>query len=191
MVVRNVGHVTALSDFDRCGSVLVSRFFAALDPGDTSCAERIPELHVVPKFPRRIAQAPAAQPAAGDRSNALDRRAAWTAARSIGDAWSRWWLMYGTKGHGLRGGRFTAGGAAYYSYGPVRLELKRVRYAADLAASGVAIWDRRGQRYSATLRLSGRRRGRLRVSWPSRAGATARITGRLGGRRVRLRTPAP
>jgi hypothetical protein len=73
----------------------------------------------------------------------------------------------------------------------VRLELKRVRYAADLAASGVAIWDRRGQRYSATLRLSGRRRGRLRVSWPSRADATARITGRLGGRRGRLRTPAP
>lgn len=46
----------------------------------------------------------------------------------------------------------------------LQLGLKRVRYAADLAASGVAIWDRRGQRYSATLRLSGRRRGRLRVS---------------------------
>jgi pimeloyl-ACP methyl ester carboxylesterase len=191
VVVRNVGHVTALSDFDRCGSILVRRFFAELDPGDTSCAERIPELHAVPKFPRRIAQAPAAKAAAGDRSNALDRRAAWTAARSVGDAWSRWWLMYGSKGHGLRGGRFTAAGAAYYSYGPVRLELKRVRYAADLAASGVALWDRRRQRYSATLRLSGKRRGRLRVSWPSRADATARITGRLGGRRVRLRTLAP
>jgi hypothetical protein len=36
----------------------------------------------------------------------------------------------------------------------VRLELKRVRYAADLAASGVALWDRRRQRYGATLRLS-------------------------------------
>ena len=60
-VVRNVGHVTALSDFDRCGAVLVRRFLTDLDPGDTSCAERIPELHVVPKFPRRAADAPAAE----------------------------------------------------------------------------------------------------------------------------------
>ena len=61
VVVRNVGHVTALSDFDRCGAVLVRRFLTDLDPGDTSCAERIPELHVVPKFPRRVADAPAAE----------------------------------------------------------------------------------------------------------------------------------
>lgn len=191
VVVRNVGHVTALGDFDRCGSVLVRRFLTHLDPGDTSCAEKIPELHVVPKFPRRVAHAPAAEPAPGDRSNALDRRAAWTAARSIGDAWSRWWLMYGAKGHGLRGGSFAVGGADYYSYGPVRLKLKKVRYAEDLAATGEAVWDRREQRYSATLLVFGARRGLLRVSWPSVQNATATITGRLGGRAVRLRTPAP
>ncbi len=191
VVVRNVGHVTALSDFDRCGSVLVRRFFTDLDPGDTSCAEEIPELHVVPKFPRRVADAPAAEPGTGDRSNSLDRRAAWTAARSVGDAWSRWWLIYGEKGYGLRGGSFTAGGAAYYSFGPVRLDLKRVRYAEDLAVSGEAVWDRREQRYSATLRLAGTRRGRLVISWPSAQNAVAEIRGRLGGRVVRLRTPAP
>jgi pimeloyl-ACP methyl ester carboxylesterase len=191
VVVRNVGHVTALSDFDRCGAILVRRFLTDLDPGDTSCADRIPELHVVPKFPGRVADAPAAEPAPGDRSNALDRRAAWTATRSIGDAWSRWWLMYGSKGHGLRGGSFTAAGADYYSYGRLRLKLKKVRYAADLSASGRALWDRREQRYSAMLRVTGKRRGMLRVSWPSQAEATATITGRLGGRTVRLRTPAP
>jgi TAP-like protein len=191
VLVRNVGHVTALGDFDRCGSRLVRRFVINLDPGDTSCAERIPELHVVPKFPRRVAGARAAEPAAGDRSNALDRRAAWAAARSVGDAWSRWWLMYDVNGHGLRGGKFTDVGAAYESYGRLRLKLRRVRFVEDLAASGVAVWDRRKQRYCARLRLSGRRSGRLRVSWPSRANATAKITGRLDGRRVRLRTPAP
>ena len=191
VLVRNVGHVTALGDFDRCGSRLVRRFFTRLDPGDTSCAERIPELHVVPKFPRRVAGAPAAESRAGDRSNAIDRRAAWAVARSIGDAWSRWWLMYDVNGHGLRGGRFTDVGAAYESYGPVRLKLRRVRFVEDLAASGVAVWDRRKQRYRARLRLSGKRTGRLRVSWPSHVDATARITGRLDGRRVLLRTPAP
>ncbi len=191
VVVRNVGHVTALSDFDRCGSRLVRRFFTDLDPGDTSCAEEIPELHAVPKFPRRVADAPAAEPAAGDRSNALDRRVAWTAARTVGDGWSRWWLMYGTKGHGLRGGRFTTGGAAYYSYGPLTLDLNKVRYANDLAVSGEAVWDRGEERYSADLRVSGARRGRLVMSWPSAQNAVAEIRGRLGGRVVRLRTPAP
>ena len=164
-----------MGDFDRCGANLVRRFLTDLDPGDTSCAERIPELHVVPKFPRRVADAPAAEPAPGDRSNALDRRAAWTAARSVGDAWSRWWLMYGAKGHGLRGGSFAAGGADYYSYGPVRLKLKKVRYAEDLAASGEAVWDRREQRYSATLRVFGKRSGRLRSR----------------GRRLTRRRPSP
>lgn len=189
--VRNVGHVTALADFDRCGSVLVRRFLSDLDAGDTSCAKRIPELHVVPDFPRRVAEAPGARPDAGDRSWPLDRRAAWTAARTVGDAFSRWWLMFGMRGHGLRGGSFSAGGAAYYSHGPVRLRLRGARYAEDLAVSGLAVWDRRAGRYRARLTLSGRRGGRLRVSWPSRAGATARITGRIGGRPVSLRTPAP
>jgi pimeloyl-ACP methyl ester carboxylesterase len=192
VIVQNVGHVTAVADFDHCGSALVRRFLTDLDPGDTSCAREVPELHVVPKFPVRVAQAPAAQPSGPtDRSNRRDRRAAWVAARTIGDAWSRWWLMYGSDGHGLRGGRFTAGGAAYYSYGPVSLRLKGVRYASDLRVSGRAVWDRRKARYRATLHPAGARRGRLRVAWPSRADATARITGRLGGRTVRLRTPAP
>jgi TAP-like protein len=189
--VRNVGHVTALPDFDRCGSRLVRRFFTDLDPGDTSCAEQIPELHVVSRFPRRVAGAPGAEPAAGDRSNVLDRRAAWVAARSVGDAWSCWWLMLGEEGRGLRGGKFAASGAADYSYGPVRLRLKRVRLAENLAVSGLAVWDRRAGRHDARLRLSGKRSGLLRVSWPSRARATATIGGRLGGRVVRLRTPAP
>lgn len=183
--------MTAVGDFDRCGSRLVRRFFTDLDPGSTSCVNRIPELHVVPKFPRRVAGAPGAEAAAGDRSSALDRRAAWAAARSVGDAWSRWWLISGTSGHGLRGGRFTDVGADYYSYGPVRLRLRGVRFVADLAGSGVAVWDRRKQRYRARLRVSGKRSGVLRVAWPSRVNAMARIRGRLGGRVVRLSTPAP
>ena len=98
--------------------------------------------------------------------------------------------MYGEKGHGRRGGRFTKAGA-YYSYGPVRLKLKKVRYAEDLAASVRTLWDRRAQQYRATLRVSGKRRGVLRISWPSRQNATAQIGGKLGGRVVRLRTPGP
>ena len=66
-----------------------------------------------------------------------------------------------------------------------------MRYAEDLAVAGEAVWNRREQRYHATMRLSGKRNGVLGVAWPSVSEATAAITGRLGGRPVRLQTPAP
>ena len=46
-----------------------------------------------------------------------------------------------------------------------------MRFAENLAVSGLAVWDRRAGRYRARLRLSGKRSGLLRVSWPSRTPA--------------------
>lgn len=182
VVVRNVGHVTALADYPGCGAGMVRRFIRTLSPGDTSCAGRVPEIHVVPEFPRRTAGAPG-------RSHA--RRAAWAAALTAGDALARWWLMSGSEGHGLRGGTFSAGGA-YLAYGPVRLTLRRVRFVSDLAVSGEVVWDRRRSRVRARLRLDGAARGRLRLGWRlDEQRAEARVRGTLGGRRVRLRMPAP
>ena len=168
------------------------RFIRTLAPGDVSCARRTPEVHVVPKFPLRLAAAPAARRAgAADRSAARDRRGAWAAAMAAGDALARWWLMYGSKGHGLRGGTFTASGE-YLAYTPIRLRLRGVRFARDLAVSGTVDWNRRAGTVRARLRLSGARTGMLRLGWSTRATrAVASLRGRLGGRVVRLRTPAP
>ena len=189
--VENAVHVTALADFDRCASAIVRRFLRTLRPGDTSCAARLAELHVVPAFPRRTAAAPAARPAGRDRSRPLDRRAAWAASHAVADALARWWLMSGERGRGLRGGRFTASGA-YHAYGPVRFRLHAVRFTRDLAVSGRAAWDRRALRVRARLRLRGARHGSLRVAWATdRRAATATVRGRLGGRRVDLVLPAP
>ena len=119
VTVRNNGHVTALADYNDCASGIARRFLRTLAPGDVSCAGRTAEVHVVPDFPRRVAGAPPAESAgadAGDRSTVKDRRAAWSAGWAVGDALARWWLMYGSKGHGLRGGTFTAAGE-YLSYG--------------------------------------------------------------------------
>ena len=192
VVVPNVGHVTALADYPVCAAGIVRRFLRTLSTGDTSCVRRTPEIHVVPKFPRRVAKAPAARSAGGaDRSRPLDRRAAWSAAWAAGDALARWWLMYGTEGHGLRGGSFTALGE-YLSYAPVRFTLRRVRFVPGAAVSGTMVWDRRRNRVSAKLRIRGVVRGRLRLSWPIiETRAVARLSGRLGGRPVRLRMPAP
>ena len=192
VIVRNVGHVTALADYPGCAAGIVRRFIDTLSAGDTSCAERVPEIHVVPDFPRRTDGAPAAESRGRrDRSRPLDRSAAWGAAWATGDALARWWLMGGSSGLGLRGGSFTAAGD-YLAYTPLRLRLRGVRFVDDLAVSGDVEWDRRASRVSARLRVAGPVSGRLRVRWRlDRARAVARISGTLGGRDVRLRMPAP
>jgi pimeloyl-ACP methyl ester carboxylesterase len=192
VIVRNVGHVTALADYPGCAAGIVRRFLRTLSPGDVSCAERTPEIHVVPEFPRRTRGAPAATSrGSGDRSTRLARRGAWAAAWAVGDALARWWLMSGSKGRGLRGGSFTTTGA-YLAYTPVRFKLRRVRFVPDLAVSGTVEWDRRASRVTARLRLNGAVSGRLRLRWrTSVTRAVATMGGGLNGRQVRLRTPAP
>ena len=147
---------------------------------------------MVPEFPRRLAGVPlAGEAGAGDRSNAGDRRGAWAANWSVGDALARWWLMYGSRGHGLRGGSFTASGD-YLAYSPIRLRLRGVRFVSDLAVSGSVEWNRRAGTVRARLRLAGARRGFVRIGWSTRAPrALASIRGTIGGRAVRLSTPAP
>ncbi|HEU0023747.1 MAG TPA: alpha/beta hydrolase [Thermoleophilaceae bacterium] len=192
VTVPNVGHVTALADYPDCASEIVRRFLETLQPGDTSCTQQTPEVHVVPEFPRRLRAAPQADPAgSGDNSTKRDRRAAWAASWAVGDSLARWWLMYGSDGHGLRGGTFTASGE-YLAYTPVRLRMRRVQFVPGLGVSGRVIWNRRAGNVRAELRLSGIHRGRLRIAWRTQAlRSVASLSGRVGGHRVRLQTPAP
>ena len=48
--VSNSIHVTALGDRDSCASVIYVNFVRELRPGDTSCAAKVPEIRVVPRF---------------------------------------------------------------------------------------------------------------------------------------------
>ena len=156
--VGNAVHVTALADFDDCAARIVRDFLRSHVVGDTSCASELAELHVVPAFPRTTAAAPAATPAPGDASNAGDRRAGWAAAHTVADALSRWWLMYGVRGHGLRGGTFRTGGS-YYGTDPVTFRLRDAQFVGDLAVRGRAAWDREALRMTARVRVSGARAG--------------------------------
>lgn len=72
---------------------------------------------------------------------------------------------------------------------PIRLRLRGTRFVEDLPVGGTVEWIRRARRVTARLRASG---GRLRVAWDATATrAIASVRGTLGGRAVRLRTPAP
>lgn len=193
VTVANTGHVTALADYPGCAAGIVRRFLTTLSAGDVSCAARVPEIHVVPDFPRRTAGAPqAASAGPGDRSTAVGRRAAWGASWAAGDALARWWLMSGVNGHGLRGGRFVAASGDYLAYTPVVLKLRGARFVRDLPVSGRVVWNRRAGTVRARLRLAGAARGRILLRWRVTAPrAVASISGTIAGRRVRLTTPAP
>jgi pimeloyl-ACP methyl ester carboxylesterase len=195
VVVRNTEHITALADFQGCASGYVRRFLQTLDAGDTSCARAMPPVNVVSRFPVRLRGAPMASPdGAGDESTGDDRRAAWVATQTLGDALSRWYnAMYGTKGHGMRGGSYTTAGA-YYGYAPLTIDFHDTRFVRDLAVRGTMMWNRRSYVAHATLRVTGPAglEGAIDVTFPTNAtGAVAHVRGTIDGHTVRLALPAP
>jgi pimeloyl-ACP methyl ester carboxylesterase len=177
---QNTIHVSALGDREGCAAPLVRRFIRTLDAGDTSCAQRIAEVRVVDRFPRRVA---GARPAAGTGTRRA-RRIAAVAAATVADAIQRWQLNYSGAGRGLRGGRWSYTGTRL-----VRFHFRRARFARDVPVSGTATWRLGTGAVHADLRVPG---GRLRARWNVRRQlATATLTGRIGGRRLSAAMPAP
>jgi pimeloyl-ACP methyl ester carboxylesterase len=193
--VRNAGHVTATWDYQGCASGIARHFLRMLSAGDTSCASRMPDVNVVPVFPTVLAQAPVtAAVGPGDHSTPTDRRAAWVASQTIGDALVRWYnLMYGTSGVGLRGGSFSVHGP-YLSRTPLSLVFRGTRFVQDLMVSGTAVWDRTTYGVAAWLRVRGPGglSGTLRIAFPTdRAHPVATVRGTLSGRQIDVRPPVP
>jgi pimeloyl-ACP methyl ester carboxylesterase len=181
---HNTIHVSAL-DRDRCVAPIARRFIRTLDAGDASCAARIAEVRVVDRFPRRSAGAEPADPAPGDRSTPRARRVAAVAAATVADAIQRWALNYGGTDRGLRGGHWSYGGTRF-----VRFHFRGARFARDVPVHGTATWRRGTGAVLARLTIPGR--GRLRARWSlARPLATATLSGRLGGRRLRATMLAP
>ena len=134
VVVENSTHVTALSDEDNCGSEMVRNFVQHLDPGDTSCARRVAEVHLVPKFAQRASELDPATAESGNSGTVEDLRTAAAASQTLGDALARWWMNSNGKGVGLRGGTFvykTSGSHSLYTF-------KKLRWTEDVEVSGNA-----------------------------------------------------
>jgi pimeloyl-ACP methyl ester carboxylesterase len=177
--VANLGHVTALNDFDGCTEAIVRTFWRNLAPPDVACArtEYAPS-RVLRAFPRRLADVDGAW-RMGNASPRL-RRAALLAAATAADVTWRWQSMLGTRGAGLRGGRFTVEGDEQVTF-----RLDGVQLVEDVAASGTVRWNRRTGAVAADLALSGATSGKLRVRWADgRSGTVATATGSINGRRL-------
>jgi pimeloyl-ACP methyl ester carboxylesterase len=179
--VANMVHVSALSDFDRCASLIVRRFVRTLDAGDTSCAQEYNEIRLVDRFVRSAERLDWGSP---------KKTTARVAAATLGDVIARWLSMGTFSGTGLGGGSFTTSGSRL-----VRWRLNNVRWVRDVKVSGTASWDRRNGRVRASLTVKGgddHPGGKLRLRWNDwRQHAQATAVGRLGGTNVRFSFPAP
>jgi pimeloyl-ACP methyl ester carboxylesterase len=187
--VLNSLHVTALYDKDDCASRIYVRFVATLDPGNTSCAQRIAEQHLVPAFPLRLADVAAAEPASGDASRAGDRRLAAAAAATAADVLARWWVNYDGTSVGLRGGTWS-----YEGDDPVVFDLAQVELVPNVKVSGMVRWSVAAGTLTArvTARAPDGTSADLRISWSTREQrAVATIRGDVAGRRLVATMPAP
>lgn len=187
--VRNSLHVTALYDKDDCASRIYVRFVATRRPGDTTCARRVPEPHLVRRFADRLRVVTPARPAAGDASTPSDRRLAAATAATVADVVARWWVNYDGTSVGLHGGTWS-----YEGDDPVDFTLHRVEFVPGVQVSGTARWDFRHGAVTAvvTSRSSDGTDGELRIRWSTKAQhAVAGMRGSVDGRRLAATMPAP
>jgi pimeloyl-ACP methyl ester carboxylesterase len=187
--LANGKHVVAQGDQLNCARAIARTFIQTLDVGDTSCATRTPDQKVVPAFPDGVARAPAAQSAGPiDQSTDLERRTAWTAAWTLGDALARQRFS----GLGLRAGTYSASTPSG-APGP-RINFDQTEFVSGEAISGHASYDRTQLSVKSNLQVSGpgATSGTLRIAFKTGVqNAQATIKGRLDGNRIRLVTPAP
>ena len=188
VVMQNSGHVTALLDQNDCASVIYERFVRDLEPGDTSCAHRTPEVRVVPKFPRSLAGVAPAHRLPGDQSTRRDRGIAAASAAAVADVLQRWWVNYSGVSVGLRGGRWS------YSGGDLTMfTLHDVAFVPGVEVSGTVKWRySTGRVRASVVTHAGGEVERLRMAWSLQGrAARARLDGTAGGRRLHLHMLAP
>ena len=190
--IANSFHVNALPRArSACGAQIVRRFIDTLDPGDTTCAAKVPPLRLVPSFAVHAAQLEPAVAEAGNRASPAQLRWTSAAVMTAGDVLAR--LGGNSTGHGvgLRGGTFSIANDASIMH----IALTEVRWTEDLAVSGTI--DRPVARTGAVraslhLTAADGLTGDLTVDWPEGiADSSAAIRGTLGGAPVLGHTPAP
>jgi hypothetical protein len=182
IIAANMVHLVGDEDRYGCGQTLVRRFLrdtSALGTFNASCAKKIPIIHTVGTFPRRLAHA---APAHGHASLRV-RRLAGVALAAAGDAAVRYNYVNGNRDLGLRGGkvRFSPGhGSSYVAH------LKHVRWTTDTVVSGTVTFSPHALSAHGSVKIHRTNRPNLRceVSW---AGDHATIT--AGGHH--LHAPAP
>lgn len=193
VITDNTFHVSAIGDEDDCAQALVRRFIESLDPGDVSCAAKIAEVRMVPRFAIAAAELDPLTALPGNEGTAADLRIAAAAAYALGDVLDLYWVNYSGTGVGLRGGTWNyvsdAAGSTYV------FTMNQVRWTADVAVSGRFTWQYyKPGAVTGNLVVTGpnAESGELQITFDSREPlAQATVTGRIGGRTIAASMYAP
>ncbi len=194
ITIANSFHVNALPRArSGCAARIVRRFVQTLEVGDTSCADTVPPVRLVPRFAVLAAELEPAAARAGNQADAAQLRWVSAAVATAGDVLAR--IGGNSTGHGvgLRGGSFRI------LTGPsgIHLSLDHVRWTEDVAVSGTIDEPQaRTGVVRANLDVAAAPgdsvRGKLTLRWiKGTAAATARIHGTWAGAKVAAQTPAP
>ncbi|HTT97886.1 MAG TPA: alpha/beta fold hydrolase [Rhizomicrobium sp.] len=185
LIVANSFHVVAVDDVDGCGQRIVRHFVETLDPGDTSCVEKVAPVRLVPKFVLRATDAVPAAVADGNEADVRDRALASSALQTAADVLARWYINYGGRGLGLRGGSWSFDQPDRIA----RYTLKKVCWATDLPVSGSIAWDQRDGAVSADLKFG---RSHIVAKWNDReTRGSASLSGTVNGKKIVAWMPAP
>ncbi len=191
LIVDNSFHVTAVGDQDNCASGIVQRFVRTLDPGDTTCAQHVAEVHLVPRFVHTAQELDPATARAGNQGTDVDLRVVAAAAQTLGDALARWWINYSGNGVGLRGGSFSYSSPSNLTF----FKLNKMLWVDDVQVSGKMSWDYDYPgAVTAQIHVVGgpNETGDLTFAWNSHVPlAQATITGKIGGRNIAATMYAP
>jgi pimeloyl-ACP methyl ester carboxylesterase len=200
LVVPNLTHVTAWyfsdvgilpdgGDTTNCVQAIVRRFVVELTPGDTSCIPKVRPIRTVPRFAKSVNELDPVDALRGNDANAHELRLAAGALETVGDAFARFLLTYGTGG-GLRGGKFSY---VLQPYG-YAFKFEHAQWADDLEITGSMNWYLKSNDIFADVRLwqNGKSVGDLNIAWNDLdEHAIATLTGTIGNARVKAQRIAP
>ncbi len=193
--IENSLHVTAYANNFDCGAVLIRAFVRqpnALAALDTSCTTQTPEIHAVGDFIARVADATPASAQAGNQATPNELKLAAVASAAAGDALFRYQNVFGDNGVGLRGGTWKKLASSTDTI--TRLQLTGVKWTNDASVSGQITENATTGIVEANLTISGPSAvsAAIAVTWDdTQRGATASLSGSVGGRTVLARAPAP
>jgi hypothetical protein len=191
VVLSNGFHVNALAHSrSECGAKLVRRFIENLSTGDDSCAAEVPPVRLVPRFVRSAAELAPAHAGADNAAGEAALRVVSAVLFTCADVLTRAVAEGAGGGVGLRAGSFTSSAGAE----GLHVTLDEVRWADDVAVSGVLDWTGRAGAVRGALHVKGPAgaSGTLEVQWAEgTAQPRASITGKLGGENVVAEAVAP
>jgi hypothetical protein len=177
-------------DLAQCAGPIGLNFIASGgNPGDTSCAVKVPPIRTVPDFVRTWAAIGPAAARDGNQAGSDGLRLAAAAAQTVGDAIARYYVTITGRDLGLRGGRWHLAATAD---GYV-LHLERLRWTEDLAVTGPVTWNQVDGQITADVTLSAvGHSGQLTIDWNNETrNARARLSGQIDGERVAAEVMAP